>query len=474
MKPFFTETILNRGKTYFEQNRVFSVNQYDNQTYTGIILGNEAYHAKITLDKHYDVMSATCDCPYAKEGKHCKHEAALYFAIEDRIPKDDPQYFDAKEFFNTVKGNRRDSFYTDYAFTDVYEEYLDSLRDFYDEGKLDITQFQRTIDNLLEIAYPQSYVHSLYCMTFEYYEDFLKDDLNKEKTYMWLKEKIKYKRYIDIYEYLESIIACLDFKQQLSIYQEVLKNKYIPKILNKYIRIVKKNYLDMEEYLNKVKGCKESETYVIEMIRYYLNHKGTRLANLYYKNHKQIIKSKDGKIKIQSLMQKGHEKDYYNYLIELNDLSYGQEVKNAYCKIKEFYGNRYINEFIELVEENCDEYRTAHILSNVNDNQQLCYYLLKKANYRLFDNFSLVIKHYSFEMYCMIALECLKNYSKLRSGINNFDNNVRVIVRQLDYMAKVEFIDILKQAYVGNNKYIQLLNQCLEGDENEYDDDIQY
>ena len=56
MKSFFTETILKRGKTYFEQNRVFSVNQYDNQTYTGIILGNEAYHTKITLDEHYDVM----------------------------------------------------------------------------------------------------------------------------------------------------------------------------------------------------------------------------------------------------------------------------------------------------------------------------------------------------------------------------------------------------------------------------------
>ena len=33
-------------------------------------------------------MSATCDCPYAIEGKHCKHEAALYFAIEERLPKD--------------------------------------------------------------------------------------------------------------------------------------------------------------------------------------------------------------------------------------------------------------------------------------------------------------------------------------------------------------------------------------------------
>ena len=48
MSSFFTDTILERGKKYFEQNRVFSVNQKGDQTYTGIVLGSEAYHTKIT------------------------------------------------------------------------------------------------------------------------------------------------------------------------------------------------------------------------------------------------------------------------------------------------------------------------------------------------------------------------------------------------------------------------------------------
>ena len=91
MNSFFTDTILERGKKYFEQNRVFSVNQKDDKTYTAIVLGSEAYHTKITLDEHYNVMSATCDCPYTNEGHHCKHEAALYFAIEERLPKDEKQ-----------------------------------------------------------------------------------------------------------------------------------------------------------------------------------------------------------------------------------------------------------------------------------------------------------------------------------------------------------------------------------------------
>lgn len=82
MSSFFTDTILERGKKYFEQNRVFSVNQKGEQTYTGIVLGSEAYHTKITLDEHYNVMSATCDCPYANEGHHCKHEAHFILRLK--------------------------------------------------------------------------------------------------------------------------------------------------------------------------------------------------------------------------------------------------------------------------------------------------------------------------------------------------------------------------------------------------------
>ena len=56
MSSFFTDTILERGKKYFEQNRVFSVNQKGDQTYTGIVLGSEAYHTKIIVDDTNQVM----------------------------------------------------------------------------------------------------------------------------------------------------------------------------------------------------------------------------------------------------------------------------------------------------------------------------------------------------------------------------------------------------------------------------------
>ena len=110
MSSFFTDTILERGKKYFEQNRVFSVNQKGDQTYTGIVLGSEAYHTKIIVDDTNQVIDAICDCPYAKDGHHCKHEAALYFAIEERLPKDEQQYIDINALLKRVRARSRSSY----------------------------------------------------------------------------------------------------------------------------------------------------------------------------------------------------------------------------------------------------------------------------------------------------------------------------------------------------------------------------
>lgn len=185
MKSFFTETILKRGKTYFEQNRVFSVNQYDNQTYTGIILGNEAYHTKITLDEHYDVMSATCDCPYAKEGNHCKHEAALYFAIEDRLPKDEQQYIDINALLKDVRRRTHSSFMLKREFNQEFKKYLKRIIQLNEQGSFHITNYQQVIDEFLNSNYPNDYRHEILQIMFQGYSKLLTSEHNKELTTRW-------------------------------------------------------------------------------------------------------------------------------------------------------------------------------------------------------------------------------------------------------------------------------------------------
>ena len=251
MKSFFTETILKRGKTYFEQNRVFSVNQYDNQTYTGIILGNEAYHTKITLDEHYDVMSATCDCPYAKEGNHCKHEAALYFAIEDRLPKDEQQYIDINALLKDVRRRTHSSFMLKREFNQEFKKYLKRIIQLNEQGSFHITNYQQVIDEFLNSNYPNDYRQEILQIMFQGYSKLLTSEHNKELTTRWLKENMNevtypedlFKRFHDYLMKHENLLALNEYVRFFAGYIEMGQRVYVKAAINKMELSIKRQYV---------------------------------------------------------------------------------------------------------------------------------------------------------------------------------------------------------------------------------------
>lgn len=74
-KKLFEQKIRSRCKEY----AYYCVTDYmaDENVYSAIVRGSEDYKVSISAD--YSKMS--CSCPYAKDGKHCKHMAAvLYYA----------------------------------------------------------------------------------------------------------------------------------------------------------------------------------------------------------------------------------------------------------------------------------------------------------------------------------------------------------------------------------------------------------
>ena len=167
MSSFFTDTILERGKKYFEQNRVFSVNQKGDQTYTGIVLGSEAYHTKIIVDDTNQVIDAICDCPYAKDGHHCKHEAALYFAIEERLPKDEQQYIDINALLKRVRARSRSSYMLKREFNEEFKKYLKNIIQLNKQGNFHISNYQQVIEEFLSSNYPKDYRHEILNIMFQ-------------------------------------------------------------------------------------------------------------------------------------------------------------------------------------------------------------------------------------------------------------------------------------------------------------------
>ncbi len=85
----FKQHILDRGIEYFEDERVRDYNYCDNEIIARVD-GTELYDVHILLDDE-EVLDMHCSCPYAEEGHHCKHMAAVLFAFERMLYKRDSE-----------------------------------------------------------------------------------------------------------------------------------------------------------------------------------------------------------------------------------------------------------------------------------------------------------------------------------------------------------------------------------------------
>ena len=82
-KELFAPRILLRGYDYYIEGRVQSVVQSEGKV-SAIVEGTEDYNVAIWFGNgNMNVERMECDCPYAEDGSHCKHEAALLYLLDD-------------------------------------------------------------------------------------------------------------------------------------------------------------------------------------------------------------------------------------------------------------------------------------------------------------------------------------------------------------------------------------------------------
>lgn len=85
----FRQHILDRGIEYYEDGHVIEYHYSENEI-TAQVDGTEIYDVHIVLDEE-DVIDMECSCPYARDGRNCKHMAAVLFAFEGMLAKQDEE-----------------------------------------------------------------------------------------------------------------------------------------------------------------------------------------------------------------------------------------------------------------------------------------------------------------------------------------------------------------------------------------------
>ncbi len=79
----FRPHILDRGIEYYEDGYVIDFN-YSNNEIAAQVDGTDVYDVHIMLDGE-EVIDMYCSCPYAADGRNCKHMAAVLFKFEEML-----------------------------------------------------------------------------------------------------------------------------------------------------------------------------------------------------------------------------------------------------------------------------------------------------------------------------------------------------------------------------------------------------
>lgn len=76
--------IVSRGVHYYEEGWVSRVSCAEDGNFHAVVSGMEDYHVLVVIDKDFNIMTSTCNCPF-EGGPVCKHQTAVYYEMIDLV-----------------------------------------------------------------------------------------------------------------------------------------------------------------------------------------------------------------------------------------------------------------------------------------------------------------------------------------------------------------------------------------------------
>ena len=112
-------TILQRGKQYYNNENVASIEETGNGIWSAEVEGTEIYQVEVTVKANDEISDYSCDCLY--DGGICKHVVAVLFTVQSEIknawgkPKKDKKKDVFETLLQSVTNNDYQNFIRHYA-----------------------------------------------------------------------------------------------------------------------------------------------------------------------------------------------------------------------------------------------------------------------------------------------------------------------------------------------------------------------
>lgn len=160
-RNYFAAAILERGRIYQKRGMVQCVKE-NNGKYSAEVIGTVPYQVNV-WKKPNGQLGMSCTCPYAKEGKKCKHMAALCMEIGEHL-SDIKAPYENKQKLKPVnvrvypfarKNKKQEDFYTYFDLSVITKDII-IMQEQWDAAKKMVEEQLVTLRNV-EIGYREQY-----------------------------------------------------------------------------------------------------------------------------------------------------------------------------------------------------------------------------------------------------------------------------------------------------------------------------
>ena len=143
-KNYFTKTILNRGRSYYDRRAVTNFN-YDGKLCTANVIGQDIYNVRISNPGTSDI-EMECDCPHAMKGFTCKHMAAVMYMWEN--VQEERDALKAPPVFPPLNSLARPFYYIPDMVSDfrIIPTVADKARKYIEDSTIKLNDFQVLYD----------------------------------------------------------------------------------------------------------------------------------------------------------------------------------------------------------------------------------------------------------------------------------------------------------------------------------------
>lgn len=171
----FNSMILNRGRQYFKRGLVRNLKQ-DGFDFSADVIGSVSYRVTVQLSNEKR-PKLNCDCPYAEDGRGCKHMAAVLYAIDAVYTTNQKQQVKQIKQIFPFKGNR-EAAQEKYHYFDLeqitsgfifYDTVCKEARDLIDSGKAKLLKVDTGYVSDVESTNMQGVVRGAVAYGKEYY-----------------------------------------------------------------------------------------------------------------------------------------------------------------------------------------------------------------------------------------------------------------------------------------------------------------